>query len=153
MSLSTLQIGGFAILFCLSVLATINDFKFSKLLYINDFKFSKLLCIISWIVTVLYILIVPNRLEVSYNKNKVFTEDVIATYELLSEENDKYITVSGGKSSHPYVCYEDSDGTIKTLKLDESVKVVRDSDEVKLEKVKVEWGVIKGTAYILYLSD
>ena len=142
MSLSTLQIGGFAILFCLSVLATINDFKFSKLL-----------CIIGWIVTLLYILIVPNRLEVSYNRNKVFTEDVVETYELLNEENDKYITVSGGKSSHPYVCYEDSDGTIKTLKLDESVKVVRNSDVVKLEKVKVNWGLVKDTAYILYFPD
>ena len=142
MSLSTLQIGGFAILFCLSVLATINDFKFSKLL-----------CIIGWILTFLYILIVTNRLEVSYNRNKVFTEDVVETYELLNEENDKYITVSGGKSSHPYVCYEDSDGTIKTLKLDESVKVVRNSDVVKLEKVKVKWGIVKDTAYILYLPD
>lgn len=79
--------------------------------------------------------------------------NVVETYELLNEENDKYITVSGGEFSHPYVCYVDSDGTIKTLELDESVKVVKDSDEVKLEKVKVKWGIVKDTAYILYLPD
>lgn len=146
MSLSTLQvillIGGFAILFGLSVLVATNDFKFSKLL-----------CVIGLIATLLYVIIVPNKIKTSYNKNKVFTEEVIATYELLSEENDKYITVSDGKSSHPYVCYVDSDGTIKTLKLDESVKVVKNSDEVKLEKVKVKWGIVKGTSYVLYLPD
>lgn len=146
MSLSTLQvillIGGFAILFCLFILAATNDFKFSKLL-----------CMIGLIATLLYVIIVPNRIKASYNRNKVFTEDVVETYELLNEEDDKYITVSGGESSHPYVCYVDSDGTIKTLELDESVKVVKDSDEVKLEKVKVKWGIVKGTAYILYLPD
>lgn len=146
MSLSTLQIilliGGFAILFCLSILAATNDFKFSKLL-----------CMIGLIATLLYVIIVPNRIKVSYNRNKVFTEDVVETYELLNEENDKYITVSGGEFNHPYVCYVDSDGTIKTLELDESVKVVKDSDEVKLEKVKVKWGIVKDTAYILYLPD
>lgn len=40
-----------------------------------------------------------------------------------------------------------------TLKLDESVKVVRNSDEARLEKVKVKWGIITGTDYILYLPD
>ena len=79
MSLSTLQIilliGGFAILFCLSILAATNDFKFSKLLYM-----------IGLIATLLYVIIVPNRIKASYNRNKVFTEDVVETYELLNEK-------------------------------------------------------------------
>lgn len=142
MNLGVVQIGGFLILICFSLIVSINKFKFSKLL-----------CAIGWVVTLLYVLIVPNKLEENYNKNKIFTEDVIATYELLNEENDKYITVSGGKFSYPYICYEDSDGTIKTLKLDESVKVVRDSDVARLEKVKVKWGIVRGTSYVLYLPD
>lgn len=146
MSLGTLQliatVGGFLILFCLSVLATVNDFRFSKVL-----------CIVGWIATLLSIFIIPTSIDASYNKNKEFTEDVVATYELLSEENEKFVTVSGGKFSYPYVCYEDSNDTIKTLKLDNSVKIVRNSDEAKLEKVKVKWGIVEDTAYILYLPD
>lgn len=120
---------------------------------LNNFKFSKILSIVSWTVTILSVLIIPFSIEKHYNKNRKITEDIVATYELLSKENEKFITVSGGRFSHPYICYEDSNGTIKTLRLDENVKIVRNSKESRLEKVKTICGIIKDTAYILYLSD
>lgn len=138
-------IGIFLILFGLSIFFAVSDFKYSKIL-----------CIISSIALILYIisiLLIPTYIEINYNKNKIFTEDIVATYELLSEENEKYITISGGKFNYPYVCYADSNGTIKTLKIDEGVKVVRNSDEAKLQEVKVKWGIIRDTSYVLYLPD
>ena len=105
------------------------------------------------ILYIISILLIPTYIEINYNKNKIFTEDIVATYELLSEENEKYITISGGKFNYPLVCYADSNGTIKTLKIDEGVKVVRNSDEAKLQEVKVKWGIIRDTSYVLYLPD
>ena len=52
-----------------------------------------------------------------------------------------------------YITYKDSNGTILTVLLDDNVKVVRDSNETKLEKVNTEWGIVKDTAYILYLPN
>ena len=85
----------------------------------------------------------------TYNRGE--KTELLSSYKLISEEDSRYIQLTGGKCSSARVLYATDEGKFESYNIELAEKVHMSDSNPRIETWKYEWGFLKYEEKEVYL--